>query len=240
MQRERGDGGVGIGVFPSLGRDGVVDGQKLNKFQPNFFAPLGERFQIGKLADTETFLAAQTENGNGHARAVPSVRREHGKAVVHDDVLVARRRCLEQSVIAAFKTNEGVILDVEDAVFINERKWFAAQIELHGEEVFAGLACEQNGRSGLPVAEVRAFAEQAERLSLGQQRRFDADCVRGFRCGRRGNFGEIFREQNFFEWLGVKGVGKKAGVIPRIQHEQIGRLEVGRSQRAVLSPVGSL
>ena len=72
-----------------------------------------------------------------------------------------------------------------------------------------------------------AFAEQANGLALGEQRRFDAERVRGF-CGRgRFDFGEISGEQNLLEWLGVKSVFEKSGVVPRVNDQQFFAVKTG-------------
>ena len=85
-----------------------------------------------------------------------------------------------------------------------------------------------------------AFAEQADGLALGEQRRLDAERVRGI--FRRGgfDFGEISGEQNFLERLGVKSVFEKSGVVPRVNDQQFLAVETGWNQNAVAAPVGGL
>ena len=240
MQRKRGDCGVGIGILPRVRGAGVVDGQKLDEFESDFIAPVGERLEVEEFAGAKTLFAAQAEDRDGHARCVPVIRRQIRKAVVDERMLVARPGIIQGAVRARLKPHVGILRNIEHAVFVGDRKTLAAQIQWHGEIIFAGFAPEQDGRFGFPVAEPRAVAEQAERLILLEQRGLDAEGVRG--VFRRNGFdgGEIFREQNFFERLRVKCIFNPASLVPRIQDEQFGAVKFFWNQNAVAAPVGGL
>ena len=62
---------VWIAIGPGIVRGRVVDRENLNQLQPHLRRPIGQQFQIGKLADAKAFLTAQTKDRDGHARAFP-------------------------------------------------------------------------------------------------------------------------------------------------------------------------
>src|SRR5882724_6923915 len=164
MQREGGNGGVRIGIFPRVCRARIVDREKLDEFQSDFFAPIGERLEIEKLPSAKAVFAAETENGNRHACAAPVFRRQIYKTVVNERLFVRRDLIVQNPVRALLKPHEGILFDIKQAIFVGEWKRLAAQIKLRGQIVFTRATIEQNRPASLPVAENLAFAEQAKCL----------------------------------------------------------------------------
>src|SRR6201996_6507994 len=102
-----------------------------------------------------------------------------GEAIVDERMPGPAGRVMEDTVRAILKLDEGVGLNIEDAVLIGDRKFLAAQIQFHREIILASPAVEQNGRLRIPLAEGCALAQQAKRLVFLQQRRLDPECMRG-------------------------------------------------------------
>ena len=168
MQGIDADTVVGIRVLPGVRDVGIVDGQYLQHTLLGLVAPVNHQLQVAEIANAETALTAERENGNHRSRTFPGINGEVSLCQFVDDHIACLKVRQRHGTVHSVLPKRG---DVD--LFVKGH-----ELEIEGLRQLVGVEaddplvvvvlCHVDGALGLPVAECLSAADDGQSLEVTQ------------------------------------------------------------------------
>ncbi len=195
MEGEDADAAIGIGVGPSVGGGGVVDGQHLQHMLTSEGDVVDEALHVAEVAHAERVFAAQGENrhkGAGHAGVVDG--EESLVEVVDHHFAAVEDGQLDGAVVAALPDDILAVV-VADGHELKLHHAVGEHVGVKVDDPFVvAMLRHRQTLAGIPVAKLLAFADDGQPMACSQLRGAHHEAY-GVGEGRRREHLVLAREQ---------------------------------------------